>query len=216
MATTGTPFDQDPTHYERIPGKARHYVSRDTGEVIARRQYDKMAKLAPQGYKSYEEKAAMRRDLGFPQGPARGRKGVPPVVGSHQVTPKPAPAPKPNLRARFLSDQPRRVSEGIKHTLVVVTKRGAQQAVNLAQKSGARARLKIVAYDTNGKPHLIGSKGGIRPELLANILRGSRTWREALAKLLDALGYPTDAGYTLTGETQVFIDVFSSGQQSAS
>ena len=210
------PFDQNPANYERIPGKARQYVSRDTGEVIARRQYDKMAKLAAQGYKSYEEKARTRKDLGFPQGPARGRRGVPPVVGSRQITPKPKPAPKPNTRRRVLRDQPRRVSEGPRHTVIVTTKKGADQAVRLAQKSGPRARMKIAAYDTNGRAHLVGAKGGIRPELLANILRANRTWRDALAALLDALGYPSDGSYILTGEAQVFIDVFSGGQQNAS
>ncbi len=65
------------SEWRRVPGKARNYVNSRTGEVISRRQYDKLeGTLSKQGFKSYEQKAKVaKRNEGIEQlaKPARGR-----------------------------------------------------------------------------------------------------------------------------------------------
>lgn len=72
--------------YERIPGdkKARRYRNTQTGKIISRRKFDETFRLPHQGFETYERKARAHRAAGFPEAPARGRRGV---AGRRRVDP---------------------------------------------------------------------------------------------------------------------------------
>ncbi len=52
--------------YVRLPGLSRRYINTTTGETISRRQYDRLFRLGPRGFTSYEKLAASRAKSGAP------------------------------------------------------------------------------------------------------------------------------------------------------
>jgi hypothetical protein len=61
--------------FVRIPGKSRRYRNTENGQVISRRQYDRLyGSLAEGGFSSYEKKAKSTTAEIRAQRPARGRK----------------------------------------------------------------------------------------------------------------------------------------------
>jgi hypothetical protein len=52
--------------YVRLPGASRRYINTTTGETISRRQYDRLYRLGPRGFTSYEKLAASRAKSGSP------------------------------------------------------------------------------------------------------------------------------------------------------
>lgn len=203
MPRASLPGDLDARNYQRIPGdSARRYVSTSTGEIISRRQFDQIFRLPQQGYRSYEEKAKTRREAGVPAGPARGRKGAPvtrgrPVRTGHRV-PATGAAHGPNTANPLLPTPP----------VHVTSKRLAHFALSQAREDGrsfdAEVRLKIVLYDTEGNPHMLGSRGGIRPQMLANVLAAGGSWIDAMYALAADLDYEID-GWEFSGEADVYF-----------
>jgi hypothetical protein len=51
---------QNPRDYRPLGGTTRRYVNISTGQTLSRRQYDQLFRLPPQGYRSFEAKAAAR------------------------------------------------------------------------------------------------------------------------------------------------------------
>ncbi|MGO8949296.1 MAG: hypothetical protein ACLQUY_16925 [Ktedonobacterales bacterium] len=51
--------------YVRLPGASRRYRNTNTGETISRRQYDRLYRLGPCGFSSYEGLARQRAHAGF-------------------------------------------------------------------------------------------------------------------------------------------------------
>lgn len=66
--------------WQRLPGASRNYFDTDTGEIISRRQYDKLyGALKKAGLKSYEEKAQKNLQKSEAEQlarPARGRTSI--------------------------------------------------------------------------------------------------------------------------------------------
>jgi hypothetical protein len=57
--------DQDTAaDYIRLPGESRRCLNTTTGETISRRQYDRLFRLGPRGFTSYEKLAASRATAG--------------------------------------------------------------------------------------------------------------------------------------------------------
>ena len=50
--------------YVRLPGARRRYINTTSGETISRRQYDRLFRLGPRGFTSYEKLAASRARAG--------------------------------------------------------------------------------------------------------------------------------------------------------
>ena len=62
--------------YVRLPGARRRYINTTTGETISRRQYDRLFRLGPRGFTSYEKLAASRAKSGaLPSRAPRGASG---------------------------------------------------------------------------------------------------------------------------------------------
>ena len=52
--------------YVRLPRASRRYINTTTGEAISRRQFDRLYRLGPRGFTSYEKLAASRAKSGSP------------------------------------------------------------------------------------------------------------------------------------------------------
>ncbi|MGO8950084.1 MAG: hypothetical protein ACLQUY_20990 [Ktedonobacterales bacterium] len=54
-----------PSEYVYLGGKSRRYLNVTTGQTISRRQYDRLFRLGPRGYSSYEALARQRAHAGY-------------------------------------------------------------------------------------------------------------------------------------------------------